>query len=408
MTDSPKETGYVKFQGDPVQFPVLAERIYLNHAAVSPLPACVSGAMTAYLEQASRRALAKWFYEEAGSARHYAARLIGASPNEIAFTPNTSAGLSYVAGGLDWHEGDTVVTTSIEFPANMYVWDELERFGVRVIKVKPDGRSRIRIDDLVAAMRTSFQSGHTNLLAVSHVQYATGQKVDAALLGEAAHSLGGLLCLDAIQSVGAMPVDVHRDGVDFLSADGHKWMLGPEGCGIFYCHQNHLNRMRLLITGWLSMDGAFAPLHGAEPRLQYRLDSRRFEPGCWNVVGMIGLAAALKMLLEVDIENVWQSIQNLTAIVEDRARRIGCTVTSPSSADGEDDTSGIVMLQLPPGVPDSREPIAALVTKLAERGIDIVDRVGNIRISPHFYNTPDQMNHVFDVMADEIGSMQKK
>lgn len=395
----------VKYQGDPAHFPVLAERIYLNHAAVSPLPACVAGAMTTYLGKACRTALAKSFYDEAGAGRASAARLIGASsPSEIAFTPNTSTGLSLVAGGLDWREGDTIVTTSIEFPANRYVWEELQRLGVRVIQVTPDSTQRVRIDDLVKAVRASFQPGKTNLLTVSHVQYATGQKLDAAALADVAHSCGGLLCLDAIQSIGAMPVDVDTDGVDFLSADGHKWMLGPEGCGIFYCRQKHLERMRPLVAGWLSMEDAFAPLHGAEPRIKYRSDARRFEPGCWNVVGMIGLAAALRMLLDVGTENVWQSVRTLTSHIEQGARSLGCSVMSPSSCDGDPDASGIVMLQLPPGSAESQEQIATIVSRLADRGIDVVDRVGAIRISPHFYNTTQQMDRVITALKEVLAA----
>lgn len=385
-------------RGDVKRFPVLDSCIYFNHAAVSPIPASAVQRMQAYTLQASKIPLSKWIYSEAGGIRDKAARLIGSHADEIAAIPNTSTGLAYVAGGIDWQPGDCVITTSIEFPANRYVWEDLKRLGVNFETVSPRVDGRIHMDDLVAKMRECFnqETSSNNLLAISHIQYATGQQIDVASLAQAVHEHGGLLCLDAIQSVGVVPVEVENWGVDFLSADGHKWMLGPEGCGIFYCRCEHVEMMRPLVAGWLPMVDRAVPLSGGPYRFEYLADARRFEPGCWNVAGMIGLNAGLGEILHDGIENIWPAVRELVSIIENGVLQLGCKIKSAHQIESE--RSGIVLFELP----DNHAEPDKVVDQLEKQGIYIVQRVGRLRISPHFYNTPEQVGIFLEVLKETL------
>ena len=232
------------------QFPILRKLVFFNHAGVGPISGPAAEALRDYARQAESAAYyqAGW-YARAGQVKKLAARLIHAqSPDEIAFVANTSTGLSLVAKGLDWRAGDQVIITNVEYPANRYPWQDLKRFGVEVIEVtqRPDGR--ILPEDVIAAV-----TPRCRVIAISHVQYASGYRIDLRPLSEAAHRVGAYLCVDAIQSVGVLPVDVDEMGIDFLAADGHKWLVSPEGCGIFFCRQDLLSVLHPNVVGWMNM-----------------------------------------------------------------------------------------------------------------------------------------------------------
>ena len=367
-------------------FPILDEMVFLNHAGVAPISGVAAAAIREYADQAASRAyVGGGWYRRADDVKQAAARLINArGPQEIAFVPNTSAGLALVARGLDWVRGDNVVISSVEYPANRYPWEDLKRFGVELIEVDPLPDGRIDVEDITDAI-----TDHTRVVSISHVQYASGYCIDLKPISDMVHQVPGsrgLLCVDAIQSVGAMPVDVQAMGIDFLSADGHKWLLSPEGCGIFYCHEDLIENLHPAVVGWMNMVNAS---DYGNYRYEFQPDGRRFEPGSYNIPGILALGASIDMLLEIGIDQVWSRIEALTTKLCDGLERKGYRVVSPR---GEGERSGIVVFDAPPG------QAQRIVTELEKQNIIIVVREGRLRASPHFYNTPEQIDELLEAL----------
>ena len=221
----------------------------MDHAAVAPLPAPARDAVLQWSREAAEVGDVAWprWAERVEEVRRLCAALIGADEDEIAFVPNTTAGISLVAEGLPWRAGDNVVTLANEFPSNLYPWMNLGDRGVETRRVEaPQGR--VEVDQILERC-----DARTRLISVSWVGYASGWRMDLAELVERAHQRGILVFLDAIQGLGVFPMDVRQTPVDFLAADGHKWMLGPEGAGIFYVRREHLQRLRPIGVGWNSV-----------------------------------------------------------------------------------------------------------------------------------------------------------
>lgn len=390
-TPTPKRNGRLALPDapDPAGFPILQRRLYLNHAAVSPWPQVVHDAVAGFAQR-----WATTPYEQTGDyalvrrIKERIARLVGAKgPHEFAMVPNTSTGLSLVAQGLSWTPGDRIVTSNIEFPTNRYVWDDLaQRFGVELDVVPVDKQQRLPTERVIEAI-----GPRTRLVALSHVQFATGTRIDPEPIAQAVHAVGGYLCLDAIQSVGLMPMDVEGWGVDFFSADGHKWMLGPEGQGVFYCRAEHLTQLRPMVPGWLGMKDPFDHLNY---RFEYVEDGRRFEPGSHNLVGAAGLDASLTLLEDFGVANVWQRVKHLTDRLVHGLQERGYPVVSPRN---EGEVSGnVVFTQRHNGLSQSAGGIEELHANLRDAGIDVAMRGGRIRISPHFYNTDEHIDRVLE------------
>jgi len=371
------------------EFPILEELTFLNHAGVAPISGRAADALRWYAEQAATRAYFEGgWYQRATQVRVAAATLIGAaSPREIAFIPNTSTGLSTVAKGLDWRRGDNVVT-SIEFPANRYPWEDLRRFGVEVIEVAPQADGRVDVEDVTEAI-----TDRTRVVSISHVQYSSGFRIDLRPISQMAHRAGGLLCVDAIQSVGVLPVDVREMGIDFLAADGHKWMLGPEGCGILYVREDLIATLHPNVVGWLGMVNA---QDYGNYRFEFAPDSRRFEPGSFNIPGILAMGASIDLLLEIGIEEISSSVHHLTTVLCAGLAAKDYRVFSPRDAEGE--RSGIVTFD--PPYPDTRltPAPAQIVADLEQQGIVIAAREGRLRARPHFYNTEEQMERLVEAL----------
>lgn len=370
-------------------FPILGEMIFLNHAGVAPISGPSADAVRAYADQAESIAYvdAGW-YKRAIQVKQAAARLINAESHlEIAFIPNTSSGLSLVANGLEFEPGDNVVITNVEYPANRYPWENLKRLGVELIEVKqrPDGR--IEVGDVCDAI-----TNRTRVVSISHVQFASGHRIDLRPISEMVHMAGGYLCVDAIQSVGVLPVDVRAMGIDFLSADGHKWMLGPEGAGIFYCREELCRMVRPSVVGWMNMVDAdnYGDYH-----FEFQPDARRFEPGSWNIPGVHGLGASIDLLLEVGIDQVWQRIDALTTRFCEGAVAKGYDIFTPRT--NPDERSGIVIFNAPERL-GGAESHRKIVHELGQKKIVIALREGRLRVSPHFYNTPEQIDQVIEAL----------
>lgn len=371
------------------EFPILGEMAFFNHAGVGPLSHRAADALRHFAAQAERQAYFKsGWYRRCVEVKRAAAQLIGANgPHEIAFIANTSTGISTVAKGIDWREGDQVVITNVEYPANRYPWEDLKRFGVELVEVEqlPDGR--IDTEDLIEAI-----TDRTRIVSVSHVQYASGYRLNLKPLSDTVHQAGGYLCVDAIQSVGVMPVDVDALGIDFLACDGHKWLLGPEGCGFMYVRENLIHKLHPNVVGWMNMVDAD---NYGKYRFEFQPDARRFEPGSYNLPGIHAMGASIDLLNSYGVGNVWQRVAELTDRLCEGLREKGYRVFSPRrsrSSEGYDERSGIVIFD-PPG--DRDVPAAQqIVASLEKDGIVIVIREGRLRVSPHFYNSMEQIERL--------------
>ena len=366
------------------EFPILAEMVFLNHAGVAPLSRPAAEAIRQYAKQAESAAYCGGgWYDRAKAVKQAVARLINAQgPEEIAFVPNTSSGLALVAAGLDWRKGDNVVVTGVEYPANRYPWVDLERLGVRLIEApqQPDGR--IDYEDVVDAI-----TDRTRIVSISHVQYASGHRVDLRPISDMAHQAHAYLCVDAIQSLGALPVDVEAMGIDFLSADGHKWLLSPEGCGVFYCREELAEMLHPAVVGWMNMVDA---MDFDNYRFKFRSDAGRFEPGSYNIPGILAMGASIDLLTGIGIDAIWSRIESLTARLCAGLEARGYRVYSPR--DDADERSGIVVFEPPDAKNRPTPPLDEIVADLQRKQIVIVVRGGRLRASPHFYNMPEQMD----------------
>src|SRR5262245_49977830 len=297
--------------------PAAERTAYFDHAAMSPLPRPTAQAFEKWLKEAVEIGGPVWGQWVRGieRMRAAAARMIGADADEIALVENTTAGISLVADGLDWKEGDNVVTLADEFPSNVYPWMNLASRGVETRRVPTDVSGRLDLDRLAEAI-----DGRTRIVTVSWIGFATGYRHDVARIVELAHERGALMFLDAIQGLGAFPLDVRALGVDFMAADGHKWMLGPEGAGIAYIRRENLDRLRPLGPGWHSVTPGQDYTH---IELNLRKAAARYEGGSQNNAGFLALGASLELLAELGIENIAASILDITEQACDRLATIG-------------------------------------------------------------------------------------
>lgn len=376
--------------GNAAAFPVLERFTFFNHAGVSPLPRVAGNALRKYAEQAEQIVyLGSNWYVDVEKLRASAAKLINAHKDEIAFVKNTSEGISIVAAGIDWQWGDVIVTTAVEYPANVYPWMEVARTrGVTLAMVdeidQPDGSRAVPLEAILKA------AAHPKckLVALSHVEFASGQRHDVAAIGKFCRAKGILFCLDAIQTVGVIPVDVVAMNVDFLAADGHKWLMGPEGAGIFYCRRELIERTQPLMVGWMNVVNNTE--YGAYD-FTLKSTAGRFECGTYNIGGLLALKASLEMLLHLGTERVWRRLQTLGDRLALGLKRKGYVIVSPRDNGSR---SGIISFTSPT---HRHEPLVKALRK--EHRIEIALREGRLRASPHFYNTEGQIDQLIDCLA---------
>ncbi len=356
------------------EFPVTRELIYLNHAAVAPLCRPAATAMKELADDVCRYGSLhydKWM-EAYAALREAAARLINASPGEIAIVKNTSEGIATVAEGLDWRPGDRAIIFEEEFPANYYPWLRLERRGVRL--------TRLSIYDPLEKIADAISGAR--LLAISYVNYLSGFRVDLQRIGEVCRANGCFFFVDAIQGLGAFDLDVDASHIDALAADGHKWMLGPEGNGVLYVRRKWLDAIDPVEFGWTN------PVHYEDYSsrdMTPRPDAGRYECGTLNTIGCFGLRAAIEFLLEIGVENIATTVQSLTKQLHADVRAKGYETIlewMPESS------SGIVSFRHPSL--DCR----SIVSSLKAKQILAAPRQGWIRMSPHFYISPEEIDQV--------------
>jgi selenocysteine lyase/cysteine desulfurase len=364
------------------EFPVTRRWAYFDHAAVAPPPEPTRAVLAEWAADMSANGVATWgvWERRVEETRQKAGRLLNADPADVAFVKNTTEGISFVAEGLDWQPGDNVVTAADEYPSNLYPWMNLASRGVEVRRV-PSREGRILVDDLGAAI-----DRHTRLLSLSFVEYATGFRNDLDAVGSLCRERGVLFFVDAIQGLGVFPLDVARVPVDFLAADGHKWLLGPEGAGIFYVRRELVERLHAVEVGWHSVvhDHDFSRIE-----LALKPNAGRWESGTLNVGGIAALGASLGLLLDATGPAVAERVLELTDFLCERTRSAGFGIYS-SRRRGE--ASGIVSLT---GVPDP----AAAVRHCRAAGLIVNQRAGRLRVSPHVYNSYDEIDHLINVLG---------
>lgn len=365
------------------EFPVTSSSIYMNHAAVAPISRRVRDAMVGLLDDVHCYGAEHWekWLETYDATRASAARLLNAEPAEIAFTKNTSEGISFFANGLNWQSGDEVVSIDSEFPANFYPWKFQERRGAR-LRLVEETQGRLSLEAIADAL-----TPRTRVVAVSFVQFLSGYRLDLEKLGQLCAERGCLLFVDAIQGLGAFPVDVRRCRIAALAADGHKWLLGPEGAAILFLNRELWDQILPSTVGWTSVRGW---KDFSSRALVWREDARRFESGSLNTAGVYGLGAALDLLLEAGVSCVSERILDLTARLRSGLLDRGHWVFGPIE---RSEASGIVSF-----VPRQGEAEDA-AARLAAHRVQVSERCGKVRIAPHFYNTEEEVDRVLDLLS---------
>ena len=370
-------------------FPHHPNLVYLNHAAVGPWPQCTYAAVERFAKeniQQGAKAYPEWLKTER-RLRERLCRLINAeSIATIALLKNTSEALSVVAYGLDWQAGDNIVLGDHEFPSNRIVWESLQDLGVETRVVRLDNIAQAE-DQLIEAT-----DKRTRLLSSSSVHYASGLRIDLAKLGEHCAENRILFCVDAIQSLGAMPFDAQAIHADFVAADGHKWMLGPEGLALFYCRPEHLESLKLYQYGWHMVKHA-----GDYDRQDWQAagNAQRFECGSPNMLGITALESSLAHLQSVGVETISKHITEHVDYLIETLQTISndISILSPTTPQRR---AGILTFRIN-GL-DNR----AMHQYLVEHDIICAHRGDGIRFSPHYYHSRAQLDQALNVLKAGI------
>ncbi len=367
-------------------FPVTRNGVFLAHAGVAPLTGPAARAISEYAAAITQdQQECGNFWEVVRQTREQSARLIGAKPEEIALLGPTALGLNLVANGLTWSAGDEVVFYPDDYPSNVYPWSGLKSQGVRPVPLTPNRPGEITPELVFASL-----SSKTKLVALSSCHYLTGYRLDYQTIGEELHRRGILFCLDSIQSLGATPVNVKY--LDFLSADSHKWLLGPLGAGIFYVKEEHFERLRPTLLGSWNVN---SPGFIAQSEIAFPKNGQRYEPGSVNGLGIVGMNASLDLILEVGVEQIGPRLRRLHQVLAEGMKAKGWTVLSELFPEGN--RTGIVTVTHP------EEDLKAVVRRLTEAKMIVSmrwNREGKkfIRFSPHFYNTEAELKLVMEVI----------
>ncbi|HLZ63300.1 MAG TPA: aminotransferase class V-fold PLP-dependent enzyme [Ktedonosporobacter sp.] len=371
-------------------FPVTRQHIYLNHAATGGLPEPVAYMLREYIDNCNS---AGGLYEErwrAYRAQSYdhLASMLRARPDQIALTSSTGDGLMMIAEGLDWREGDIVLTAQGEFPSNVYSWLNLQRYGVEVQMV-PTRDHRIATEDVLAAI-----TDRTRLVSLSLVEFSTGYRNDIATIARYCHERGILCGIDAMQALGVLDIDVQHLAVDYLAAAAHKWLLAPHTTGILYVADELMTRLHTRRRGWFSVEDPMDFFNYQQP---LKVGAHRFEHSSVNFLPSVGLSASLNLFANVPggMAAIEERVLGLTTYVLSGLTRLGYPVISPQ---GSGERSGIVCFMPHP----ARQDLAPqqIVQELTARQIAVAARGSVVRVSPHFYNTLSDIDTLLNALED--------
>jgi len=368
------------------EFPVAREQIFLAHAGVCPLPRRVLEAISTYATQAGTGDQEQLVFPMIlTKGRALASRLLQCQPEEVAFVGPTSLALSFIASGLKFRKGDNVLIYFDDYPSNVYPWMALAEHGVEVRLMNTRGLGIIRPIDVLGQV-----DENTRLVALASCHFISGYRINLEAIGRGLHERGILFCLDAIQTLGAFPTSVEH--VDFLAADAHKWLLGPCGAGLLYVRRDLHERLSPPIYGWHNVR---CPDFVAQEQIIFRSGANKYEAGTHNLLGLVGLIAALELILELGVENIARELLRKRDFLLSALQAAGCDVLQPETT--SENATSILSFQR-----QGTDPITIQQNLLRDRIVSSVrvDRAGQkyIRFSPHFYNTDAEFEHVLKTL----------
>jgi cysteine desulfurase/selenocysteine lyase len=368
------------------EFPVARERVFLSHAADCPLPRRVAEAVSNYALQSTTGDQEKFVYPMVlNEGRKLASQLLNCQPEEVAFVGPTSLALSFIASGLKFRKGHNILIYFDDYPSNVYPWTALAEQGAEVRLINARELGGIRPEDVLAQL-----DANTRLVALASCHFISGYRIDFDGIGRALRERNILFCLDAIQTLGAFPTST--DNVDMLAADAHKWLLGPCGAGLMYVRRSIQEQLTPPIYGW---NNVRCPNYVAQEEIVFRNTAQKYEAGTHNLLGLVGLVAAMELILEIGVENIARDLLRKRSALVPPLQEKGYTVLQadlpPQSA------SGIISF-FQPG-----QDLTALHQKLLDANIITslrADRTGQkyIRLSPHFYNTDSEFQRLLDLL----------
>lgn len=377
-----------KIMFDACQYPIMEHGLYANHAAIAPWPKVTADAVAEFARENSEigpEKYSRWLLRETQLRRSLAKMLNARSANDIALLKNTTEGICAVANGINWRRGDNMVLPLDEFPSNRLPWLALEQLGVEVREV--DIRKVTNPEQALL----SRMDGHTRLLSVSAIQWTDGLRLDLHTLGHTCKQDGVLFFVDAIQQLGAMQMDVEACNIDFLAADGHKWLLSPEGLAVFYCRKGVRERLKLQQLGWHMTDN---PYQFDRQQWIPSESAARFEAGSPNTLTQAAMFASVELLLATGLQQVESLVgQNSKQLSESLSSMPGIKLFRPFTAER---ASGIVSFTT-----TGKDPVSYQKT-LAEHGLTCAVRGGGIRLSPHYYQAGKPLMEMLDVIAKTI------
>jgi cysteine desulfurase/selenocysteine lyase len=363
--------------------PITKRGLYLDHAAAGVLPQPVADAMTDRIQSAMTQGVRHWnrWQKMVQRTRKLAAELIGGRSSEIAFVPNTAAGIGTVAEGFQWQSGDNVVLSSSEFPSNRLPWLNLQRRGVevRAVNTTPDP------DGFLTVLNDACDQ-NTRIVACSWIDYETGVRRDPTRLSEMAHRHGALLVLDVIQGIGVLPVDLHAQDIDVLVADSRKWLLGPEGAGVLAIREDVQDRFDATRVGWASTAD---PMAFEAPAPALSETATRFESGMHNTFGLVGLHASLTLFRNISPHKRKSHLLEARSLIEDAGRSAG--LISPKMPQAWQ--SGIVCFEHPGMNAET------LIRHLRNHNVTVNLKNNRVRVSPHVYNNESDAAQFHDAVT---------
>ncbi|MBI1291522.1 aminotransferase class V-fold PLP-dependent enzyme [bacterium] len=370
---------------DPSEFPIRSNQIYLNHAGTSPIPRRSAEMLKTFADEVSGYASSIYgtWTKRLEQTRDAAAHFIGAHRDEIGFVKSTTAGLNLVGMGIAWKPSDVIIVEERTFPSNYLAWKAAEHYGAK-LWYWPERNLRYELEDLEARLK----QGGVRLVASTSAQFATGFRQDIRAVGQLCRQYGALHCVDAIQTLGVFPLDVTECAIDFLAADSHKWLMGPEGAALFYCAKDKLNLIQDHLIGWLGRENiADYDTLNKPPAAS----ARRFEEGSPNVAGWMAMGESIKFLAELTPARVSEHNRSLCRALESGLEAAGWNVRSPRD---EKWASSIV------SATHDRVDYGALTAWLwNEHRIFAAVRRNALRLSPHVYQTEDEMARVVAAVA---------
>lgn len=367
-------------------FPFVTEQLYFNHAASSPLSLRVEAAINRYVSDRTRGQITnfKRDQQEIAALRSTLADFTGAAPERIALTSNTTHGLNIIASGLPWSEGDEILLSEMEFPANVYPFLNLKKHGV-TIKHLPSTDGKITVQDFA-----EHTTGRTRLISLSFVQFLNGYRADLEAVSDFCKANNILFIVDAIQGLGAIPLNVQRLQCDALASGGHKWLMSPRGTGFLYLSESLQEQLVPAYLGWLSVE---KPFHFHDYNQKLDPTAEQLELATPNTIGVYGMHAAIQLLQEADTQDIEQHILDITGYLRDELRQRDYEIKTPFA---DHERAGILLFSCGDAQKNKR-----IFKRLSRKNVTISYREGFLRVSPHFYNTRADMDR-FLTMLEEV------